>query len=106
VPTRPVYSTRFLAWAAETTPPAYTVPTGYLAIVRDVSVTTAGGSITNFRAAINDVAGYAAGAFTDEALPQQFHWEGRVVAEPGELLTFAGDSATDGVISGYLLLLP
>lgn len=101
-----VYSTRFLAWAAETIPPGYIVPTGYVAVVRDVDVVSGGGAMINWVWGINDVAKIGGGQFTIEALNQFQAWRGRVVVEPGELIYFDGDGPTDGTICGYLLALP
>lgn len=98
-----VYSTRFLGWAASSTPPAYEVPTGYVAVVRDVDVYSGGGAMINWKLSINEVATFAAGQFTIEALAQVAQWRGRQVLNAGEVLVFAADGATDGVISGYLL---
>lgn len=101
-----VYSTRFLAWAASELPPAYVVPTGYVAVVRDADVYSAGGEIINWRLGVNTVAIFAAGAFTIIAEAQTAEWRGRQVLEPGDELYFQSDGPTDGLVSGYLLGLP
>lgn len=101
-----VYSTRFLAWADDSEPPPYEVPTGFRAIVRDADVWSGGGAMTNFQLAINTVAKFWAGQFTVESLAQVAQWRGRVVLDPGEFLVFSSDVATDGVVGGYLLTLP
>lgn len=101
-----VYSTRFIAWSTSTIPPAYKVPSGYIAIVRDIDVYSGGGQIINWVASVNLVAHFAAGQFTIEALAQTAQWRGRQVLEAGEDLVFASDGPTDGLISGYLLSLP
>lgn len=101
-----VYSQRFLAWSSSMTPPAFEVPAGYRAVIRDADVYSGGGSIINWELSINDVAKFAAGAFTIIAEAQVATWRGRQVAEPGELIVFASDGATDGLVSGYLLTLP
>jgi len=103
VPLRTVYSTRFLAWEAEETPPGFTCPTGYVAVVRDADIYSGGGALTNFTLSINTLAHFWAGQFTIEALAQVAQWRGRQVLEPGELLVFASDGPTDGLVSGYLL---
>lgn len=103
---RPVYSTRFLAWAAETIPPGYIVPDGYVAIVRDVDVVSGGGAMINWLWGINGVCKIGGGQFTIEALNQFQQWRGRQVVQAGELIYMEGDGPTDGEISGYLLLLP
>lgn len=101
-----VYSTRFLAWAASESPPAFTVPMGYVAVVRDADIYSGGGALTNWVLSVNLVAHFAAGQFTIEALAQTAQWRGRQVLNPGEFLVFAADGSTDGMVSGYLLALP
>lgn len=103
---RPVYSTRFIAWSATGTPPAYTVPVGYVAVVRDLDVTSGGGSIINWQLQIAGGAKFAVGQFTVESIAQLASWRGRVVLNAGDVLAFASDGATDGVCGGYLLLSP
>lgn len=98
-----VYSVRFLGWSASSTPPPYTVPEGYVAIVRDVDVTSGGGAMTNFALVINTVAVIWRGQFTVESVGQSAQWRGRQVLNPGDILDFASDVATDGAVSGYLL---
>lgn len=102
----PVYRTRFLAWHAEESPPSYEVPAGYVAIVRDLDVYSGGGAIINWQLAVNDLAVFAAGQFTIEALGQTGQWRGRQVVHAGEFLAFSSDGSTDGMCSGYLLSLP
>lgn len=101
-----VYSTRLLAWAASETPPGFTVPTGYVCVVRDADIYSAGGALTNFVLSVNTIAHFFAGAFTIEATAQVAQWRGRQVVNPGEILVFASDGPTDGLVSGYLLALP
>lgn len=101
-----VYSTRFLGWASESTPPAYTVPAGYVVVVRDADIYSGGGSIIDWTLSVNGVARFAAGQFTVESIAQTAEWRGRQILNPGELLVFAADGATDGMVSGYLLPLP
>jgi len=101
-----VYSTRFLAWAASEIPPVYVVPSGYVAIVRDLDVYSFGGEMTNWKFGINGVCWFAAGQFTIEALAQTGQWRGRQVVQAGEEILFESDGPTDGIASGYLLGLP
>lgn len=101
-----VYSTRFMGWAAETIPPLFEVPTGYVAVVRDIDVLSHGGALINWVVSINGVADFAAGQFTILALNQTGEWRGRQVMNPGDQLVFQSDGPTDGLISGYLLTLP
>jgi len=101
-----VYSQRFLAWAADESPPPFEVPTGYVAVVRDADIYSGGGAIINWVLSVNTIAHFAAGEFTIEAVAQTAQWRGRQVLNPGEFLVFASDGATDGMVSGYLLSLP
>lgn len=101
-----VYSTRFLGFHEEETPPAYEVPTGYVVVVRDLDVYSAGGVIANWSLSVNGVGIFAAGAFNITATAQTATWRGRQILMPGELLVFAADEALDGLCSGYLLPLP
>lgn len=106
MPSRDLYSSRLLAWQADTSPLAFEVPTGYVAIVRDLDVYSGGGIITDWKLSVNGVATFAAGEFTIESLPQTAQWRGRQVLNAGELLVFQSDNSTDGLVSGYLLLSP
>lgn len=101
-----VYSTRFVAWAASMLPPAFEVPAGYVAIVRDIDVWSGGGAMINWQVEVIEGAKFAAGQFTIESIAQTAQWRGRQVLEPGEFLEFQSDGPTDGLISGYLLGLP
>lgn len=101
-----VYSTRFLAWAADESPPAYEVPEGFIAIVRDADVWSGGGAMINYQLSVNGIAKFWAGQFTIESIAQVGQWRGRQVVNAGEFLVFASDGALDGMISGYLLTLP
>jgi hypothetical protein len=103
---RPIYSTRLLAWAADSTPPPYLVPTGYVAVVRDIDVWSGGGAMINWQVAVNTIAKFAAGQFTIESIAQTAQWRGRQVLNAGEFLVFSADGVVDGMISGYLLAVP
>lgn len=102
----PIYSTRFLAFAADGTPAPYTVPTGFVAVVRDADIWSGGGAMINFQLSINAVAKFWAGQFTVESIAQVAQWRGRVVVNEGEDLVFAADGVVDGVVGGYLLTAP
>lgn len=103
---RPVYSTRFTAWAASELPPAFTVPVGYVAVIRDLDVWSGGGAMINWEMGVNGVCKLAAGQFTVISVAQVATWRGRQVVEPGEEIFFQSDGPTDGAISGYLLSTP
>jgi hypothetical protein len=98
------YSTRFVAWASESSPPPYVVAAGYVAIIRDLDVYSGGGSIITWEMGVAAVCKLAAGVFTIESQPQVMTWRGRQIVPAGEAIYFAADGATDGAISGYLLL--
>lgn len=105
---RPVYSTRFLASPAPDFPPTYTVPTGFVAVVRDVVVYCAPGEggdhctvlLVDPPCIIFDAGSLTAG--------QSVHQELRQVLNPGEQLTVdSGLSEPSSVlVSGYLLTTP
>lgn len=98
-----VYSHRFMAWAASELPPAYTVPPGQVAIVRDLDVWSGGGAMINWTLAIDEIAKLAGGQFTVISVQQVATWRGRQVLNAGDVLTFQSDGPTDGAVSGYLL---
>lgn len=98
-----IYSHRLIGWSSEESPPSFEVPTGYIAVVRDLDVVSGGGSIINWQLSVDGVAKFAAGQFTVESLPQLQSWRGRQVVNAGEFVTFASDGAVDGMVSGYLL---
>jgi hypothetical protein len=85
------------------TPPAYTVPPGYVVVVRDLDVWSGGGSIINWTFGVNGVCKIAGGAFTVISEQQVATWRGRQIVNAGEEIFFESDGATDGAISGYLL---
>lgn len=103
---RPLYSSRLLAWSTDESPAPFTVPTGYVAVVRDIDVWSGGGELTNVQVAVNAVAKFWAAQFTIESIAQVAQWRGRQVLLEGEDLVFSADGPTDGLISGYLLLSP
>lgn len=104
---RAVYSTRFLASPAPDFPPTYTVPAGYVAVVRDIEIYCAPGEggdhctvlLVDPPCIIFDAGSLTAG--------QTVHWGGRQVLNAGESLTVdSGLSEPSSVlISGYLLTL-
>lgn len=95
-----------MAWAAETFPTPYVVPSGYRAVVRDIDVWSGGGAIIQFTVSVNAIARFYGGEFNVESVQQVMQWRGRQILQPGEELTFAATGALDGMISGYLLTLP
>lgn len=97
------YSTRFLSWESATSPEPYTVPTGFVVIVRDVDVSSGGGAMINWVWGVGGTQKLGGGQFTIEALNQFQTWRGRQVVNAGEFVYFASDGATDGALCGYLL---
>lgn len=103
----PVYSTQFLTGLFPTAPVYYTVPAGYRAVLRDISVYWNGdvsGGVLNV--AIASVA--LVYRFTGPAnVAEGQQWTGRMVLDPGQQLEFSPASGNWGFIaSGYLLSLP
>jgi hypothetical protein len=102
---RPLYSTRFIGGTvAEGTDAAFTVPAGFVAVVRDVVVTNAASSPGQISWGISTTAGFiVAYNFTELGSGASAQWTGRQVANAGEdLFIFAGVEAIIGM-SGYLL---
>jgi hypothetical protein len=97
------YSTRFIAFSASETPPGYTVPAGFVVVLRDLDLVSGGGSIINWQMQIAGGAKLAAGQFTVESLPQHQFWRGRQVLNAGETVFVSADGSLDGAVSGYLL---
>lgn len=87
----------------------YTVPAGYLAVVRDVTLAAGTDALpVAFVLAVADV-----GVIVEMILPpaesgvapyQQ--WRGRVVVNSGEELELTADALCNATVSGYLLTLP
>ena len=84
-------------------PPAYVVPVGFVAIVRDLDVWSGGGAMIDWEMTLFGSTHIAAGQFTVESLPQTAQWRGRQVVMPGEIIAFQSTGPTDGAICGYLL---
>lgn len=104
------YSTRFFAG----TPAAgdelvYTVPAGYVAVVRDIELLQ-GYADTQTVYVILSVPGPLTVGFAGSsalASLEFLHWSGRVVANAGdELYVFTNDGEVQVTISGYLLSSP
>lgn len=103
------YSAPLLTSAGSSPAPRYTVPLGYVAVVRDISgvVLASMAAAVQFNSSLDGVTTaaffYVADTFT---LGQMFHWEGRVVIPPGGFVE-ANPSTVFGAVqfavSGYLL---
>jgi hypothetical protein len=105
---RPVYSTRFIAEANAGLHGTYTVPPGYLAIVRDITLwcdsPQAGWGLVSCIASLGVVI-FATPFDHDNT---SYSWQGRAVVN--ELEEISCDSSTgliySAIVSGYLLTLP
>ena len=108
-----VYSTRFIACAAEVPADSpfvsATCPANTIYVVRDISLITLAVGSTHGYAAIVGTGGadYSFWAFNDsgETLNYpSFHWEGRAVVQPGEhIALFLPSGEFSAQVSGYLL---
>ncbi len=102
-----VYSTQFLTWSNPTSGVLYTVPAGYVAVVRDMDVwwdgeTDEGSLIASIHNVCTFMVFYGA-----PSVASAFQWRGRVVINPGEKLElFPSVGNWSGVACGYLLSLP
>jgi hypothetical protein len=101
-----VYSTRFLAIAISSSDGEYEVPSGFVAVVRDVDAWSSGGIIVNWRVSISGDPAFAGGQFTVEALDQFTPWRGRVIVNAGETIQAITDGPRGLTVCGYLLTLP
>jgi ferric-dicitrate binding protein FerR (iron transport regulator) len=99
-----IYSTRFVEQAiTATSANAYTVGTGFVAVIRDISVfiTGTGATATVLRSGGSAIMFRA----TSAAANDYVHQEGRWVLNAGEILEIAaaGTGAIEFNICGYLL---
>jgi hypothetical protein len=104
----PVYSTRFLASPDPTFPPTYTVPEGFVAVVREVDVYCApseGGSNCLVQLVDPPCVIYANPSLT---AGHTDHLSTRQVFQAGEQLTINSTLGAESsvLVSGYLLTLP
>lgn len=103
---RAVYSTRFLAFSTTSTETeTYTVASGFVAVVRDVSVYSGNTASDGWAVALADPLCYLYnGGNTGEAGWHQ--WVGRQILNAGEQLLgelFSGGELGSMMVSGYLL---
>jgi hypothetical protein len=105
-----LYSTRFLLERSGAgAGPKYVVPNGYIAIVRDISATSATGTTDTVALGVYaGAAGLEAQFATGEVFSntQAFHWEGRVVVYAGEDIQVSSTDLVSYTVSGYLLYAP
>jgi hypothetical protein len=105
---RPVYSTRFTAEYAVSPSASYTVPSGFVAVVRDCDAWCQAGSTDPWAAWGCTTLG---GAVWEEFSAGSINfvgWRGRQVFYEGEVLYILGNSETPMfiILSGYLLTTP
>lgn len=106
----PVYSTRFIQQHGLSGHASFMVPSGFVAVVRDVDSyigTPAGFNSLYFHGAIGQTIWWTEATIGQS---QYASWRGRQVFEPGELIDVEADvgglDAYDVTVSGYLLSLP
>lgn len=100
-----VYSVRFAEGVASSgsSPSVYTVPSGYAAVLRDISLAQTSGTPGLMAVALDG--GPACFTVSAPALYVTLHEEGRWVFNPGDVIivdAIAGD--TNYFLSGYLLI--
>lgn len=105
---RAVYSTRFIA--VPFGPPAsagYVVPTGFVAVIRDIAVRFTGGSGGPFVVQVADPALIIAVLEGADAITGMAEWSGRQICNEGEEVDASNEGSADGscMVSGYLLAL-
>lgn len=100
-----VYSTRFIA-ALGLSPfsgATYTVPSGKVAIVRDIDVSNVSGAASR-PFLYYSAAGYVVTYLPIDAPPSASSWRGRQVFEASEVFGVYAQAATiNAFVSGYLL---
>lgn len=105
-----VYSSRFIQQHGLTTSASFAVPSGFVAVVRDLD------AFIGTPTGVNDLFMHGAlgqAIFWDSAqigISKYMSWRGRQVFEPGELISVEVNvgalDAFDVTVSGYLLTLP
>ena len=101
----PVYSTRFILEHGATGPHSYLVPAGFVAIIRDVDVTTQPTGGCNILLVVD----LALLWIVELGLEPQFtyqSWRGRQVVPGGGVMTLDTTDTADYAVSGYLLTSP
>lgn len=103
----PVYSQRFINAVYPPAVVQYEVPAGFRAVVRDIVIWTIGPVSTEVAYVQIDGGAVIFQVNPPENVSATYHWSGRQVLEPGELLDFYESSeAFTCCVSGYLLTLP
>lgn len=102
-----VYSTRLYAALDLHGNEGYTVPGGYVCVLRDVDIFSySSGSESGF-ALEGDLGQVIWYVLVPPDTTQSYQWRGRQVFNPGDIITFnASAGSFDVTASGYLLYLP
>jgi hypothetical protein len=105
------YSTRFVAVHEDLSgaPVLYTVPSGYVAVLRDVSVRnqTADTSLIQVGATVPGPLNVVIAQFDSVAANDVVSWQGRQVLNAGdELWLYNSEGSAQAIASGYLLSAP
>ncbi len=102
----PVYSVQLAAIVGLDGPATFTVPDGFVWVLRDVDVWYVG-FLTNVVHLLGSAGQTIWGnAFAGAEQPQYASWRGRQVLNPGQTFGLSSSSATDFTVSGYSLTLP
>lgn len=105
-----LYSIRLFAGQLEAeVNPAYTVPDGFVAVIRDIVVYNETGDTDTFNAVaiVPGPLSLIAWSFADQTVYTSAQWQGRQVLNAGDVLYFyAGHYPWHVLASGYLLSSP
>jgi len=101
----PIYSTRFIAEQGLAGIALYTVPLGFVAVVRDIDAYN-GGSLSPEFLFFEGTAGQTIWKGTGTMDPVNPQWSGRQVFVENEAFSFFTTGTWDVTASGYLLRAP
>ncbi len=102
---RPVYSTRLLGAVGLVGTLSYTVPAGFVAVIRDLDAYN-GGGITVTNITLHGSGGQTIWQDDSTTLSRNSAWRGRQVIFAGETFDVHTTGAWDVTVSGYLLSTP
>lgn len=104
------YSTRLVAAVLDAAlDDAYTVPAGFVAVIRDMELTNQGGTATAIAIDLEVPGPLTATIYFNADVPagSWLQWQGRVVMNAGDVLSISASAYPIGaVVSGYLLSAP
>lgn len=103
-----VYSSKFLDEAGASGDYHYTVPAGYLAVVRYFGVTVGVSALGQVGTLYTAAGGrlYILGSQVATLAAESFYWEGRVVYSAGADIHVNAYGTIDFYVGGFLLSLP